>query len=51
MSEVRKDEEYWELKTFAEMAWAELKAIGPSDVFLYDLLKEHAEKCGLETSR
>lgn len=51
MSEVRKDEEYWELKAFAELAWTELKAIGRDGVFLYDLLEERAEKCGLETGR
>jgi hypothetical protein len=39
---------YWDLKAFAEIAWQELKAIGRSDVFLYDLLRERAEALGLE---
>ena len=40
--------DFYGLKAFAELAWAELKAIGPEDVFVYELLEERARDLGLE---
>ena len=45
------DDVYYDLKAFAELAWAELRAIGPDGVFAYGLLEEMADKLGMDYPR